>query len=399
MLFYGAFPLKRRKKQNMKERYYLTTGLAVLAYILVLLFSIPACKDDMPAPVVPSDPVKPTEKEPRWTIVNETESVPGTDDLDGCFSIAFDGGIPYIASIDKLHPNSITVRKFNGKYWETVGEAGFTHGTVAIRNLRLRFYDHVPYLLLQRTDAYLAVAKYNGTEWGLVVPNDPYFNTGGASGLCGAVASYNNNPYIAYRVKGETLTKVWWVDGEWKRLSNIDVSPRFIELASDGQSLYFLCGEDASPHAVIVKKFNGTAWETIGKPVGENIDQASLMFDGQTPYIVYGSSTTGVLGVVRFNGNAWEKVGSDLEFDGLFPACLVFDQQIPYIMYQSKLSGEAVLRKFDGMEWKTVYTEKTDDYDIAYKKFVFGFSDDHVPVIVHLDKRGSHFVLGVSRYI
>ncbi len=375
----------------------------MLTCALALLFSLAACKDNMPMPVKQQ-----TRKGPRWTVVSETEVLPGTTKLEDSFSIAFDDGIPYVASIDKDHPINVTLKKFNGKDWELVGGAGFAISQKKLQSFRLKIFDHVPYLLVYATDTSPTVYKYEGTTWsrlsdspslGVISPPSPFI---------GGFTLYNNTPYIVY-VGSNNLVLVQRVDkGAWQLFSrhkDAVAASGLMDIAADRQFLYLLYEKKgASPRSLFVQRFNMSSWqwEDVGKlvAIGKEVDHACLALDGQTPYIVYGSSTAGALGVTRFSGSEWEKVGQDSGLDGLFPAVLVFNEQTPYVMYRGKQAGEFPLKKFDGKEWIPAYTEKADDCVMGYNRFSLGF-DDQGPIVVHIDQdeQGTRFVERVSRYV
>lgn len=385
--------------------------MTMLTCALALLFSLAACKDNMPMPVKQQ-----TRKGPRWTVVSETEVLPGTTKLEDSFSIAFDNGIPYVASIDKDHPTNVILKKFNGKDWEPVGGAGFAISQKKLQSLRLRIFNHVPYLLVYATDTSPTVCKYEGTKWSLVSladsslgaisPSSPIIG-GFTLGILDS-GHRNNTPYIVYSDSNNLVSIQRVSSGPWQlfsRHTEAVAASGLMDIASPGDFLYLLYEKkDASPRSLLVKRFNllSWGWENVGKPVaiGKEVDHACLALDGQTPYIVYGSSTAGALGVTRFSGSEGEKVGQDSDLDGLFPAVLVFNEQTPYVMYRGKQAGEFPLKKFDGKEWISTYTEKADDCVMGYNRFSFGF-DGQGPIVVHIDQdeQGTRFVERVSRYV
>jgi hypothetical protein len=348
-----------------------------------------------------------TRKGPRWTVVSETEVLPGTAKLEDGFSIAFDNGIPYVASIDKDHPTNVILKKFNGKDWEPVGGAGFATQK-KLQSLCLRIFNHVPYLLVYATDASPTVWKYEGTTWSIVSDSPSLGVISPPSPFIGGFTLHNNTPYIVYTVSNNLILIQRVYNNAWQLFSRHEdavATSGLMDIAADGQFLYLLYEKKGeSPRSLLVQRFNMSSWkwENVGKPVaiGKEVDHAYFALDGQTPYIVYGSSTAGALGVTRFSGSGWEKVGQDSDLDGLFPAVLVFNGQTPYVMYRGKQDGEFPLKKFDGKEWIPAYTEKADDCVMGCNWFSLGF-DDQGPIVVHIDQdeQGTRFVERVSRYV
>ena len=227
--------------------------------------------------------------------------------------------IPHCVIVEPIFPNKLTVKKFDGTNWVTVGNASFTVGTFSpstfIREGLVIEFDgnNVPYVAY--TDAMnqskLTVYKLNGTIWELV----------GAAGLSQGAGSYvsldftsTNIPYIAYA----------------------------------DSSLSSLGGK------IIVKRFNGISWITVGAAgIGPDNPQACcLRFDAMdVPHLGHGGGSNGW--VKKFNGFSWIDVGA-VPFTGSLQEFRNFMEfgtdNFLYVVRKSPLS----VLKFDGTNWITI---------------------------------------------
>ena len=120
-------------------------------------------------------------------------------------SLQVSNGTPYVAYKDLSKNGKLTVMKYNGTSWVSVGNPGFTNGIADHSTL---FVDgETPYIAFRdSTQNKATVMKYNGSSW-------EYVGIAGFSaGLVESISLMLDNgvPYIAYRdvnYRGATVMK------------------------------------------------------------------------------------------------------------------------------------------------------------------------------------------------
>ncbi len=194
--------------------------------------------------------------------------------------------------------------------------------------------DGTPYAattvgIYPNTNAIINVFKYGQNAW-IKVGHDSDFprNTrfAGRSNHPSLVFSPDGTPYIAY------------VDGKWP---------------DDG-------------HVVIVKKFDGEHWIPVGEPLeSSNNDYnsaiaATLAIDQDgVPYLAYQNSMDrATVNVMKFDGNAWQPVGRNRfegsDRDALF---LLKADGVPYLAVSNSASLTTTVFRFNGFDWVRVGNE------------------------------------------
>jgi hypothetical protein len=106
-----------------------------------------------------------------------------------------------------------------------------------------------------------------------------------------------------------------------------------------------------NPYNAVVRKFNGSAWETVG---GTGLDESgstpSIFVDDATPYIFYAG------GVKKFSGTSWEVVGNNITGGGY--NSLYFDNGTPYFACRGGIYGQTTVKKLNGVTWETIGSEE-----------------------------------------
>ncbi|MGN6477756.1 MAG: T9SS type A sorting domain-containing protein, partial [Flavipsychrobacter sp.] len=287
--------------------------------------------------------------------------------------MAIDGsGTPYMVYTDHANGNKATIKKYNGSAWVTVGSAGFSAGAAQYNQIAIDAAG-IPYVVYAdgTNNNKAAVKKYNGTTWATV----------GAAGFSAAGAEYtalaidaDGTPYVAYRDSGNsykaTVMKyngTAWVAVGTPGFSSGSLKGYICIAINKAGEPYVLYSEGHLTNTnlvignqVVVKRYNGTTWESVGESTMQNInsDFARLAIDHSgVPYIAYisQSSPYGTLPamVKRFEDTSWKAVGSTLI--GSLPAYNVHyldistdDAGNPYLYYDQGV------KKFDGTSWKLI---------------------------------------------
>jgi hypothetical protein len=191
----------------------------------------------------------------------------------------------------------VTVKRFDGSNWVTVGTAGFSAGTADYTSLALDS-GNTPYV------AYVAdfnlgyggmatVSRYDGSNWVTV-------GTGSVSaGLVRYMSlalDSGNTPYVAYQDFGNkgraTVSKY---DGSnWVTVGPAGFSAAWAELMSlaldSGNAPYVVYTDAGNGNKATVMKHDGSNWVTVGT-AGFSASAAiytSLALDsGNAPYVAY----------------------------------------------------------------------------------------------------------------
>lgn len=280
-------------------------------------------------------------------------------------NIAIDkNNTPYVAYCDSLNnTNKITVKKFDGTAWVTVGTAGFSTGQAIYFDMVFD-KDNIPYVVFMDYGVAnkAVVKKFNGTTWVTV----------GVLGVSASTAWYpslafdsNNNLYLAYRdgstTPGRAATVKKFDGTTWTTVGTTGFSAGVvwdINIAIDNNNVpYVIYQDDVNNKKSTVKKFNGTSWITVGV-IGFSEDIASsnnIAFDRNNN--LYASFkkinsitnlSNGVL--MKFDGTSWIKLASTFSNQGQsdYISLLIDKNNIPYITYLDRLNSSSVtVLKYD----------------------------------------------------
>ena len=237
---------------------------------------------------------------------------------------------PYVAYISIEDESSyreagkVTVKKFNGTDWETVGSAGFSPGSTFDVSLAIDG-SGVPYIAYINTDSSaneeadnIVVMRYtNAGSTGWESVGNPNFTADSAPSL--AVSS-GGTPYVAYlNSKGEAAVMKYTGSSGWEPVGLADgFSARrtdFFSLAVDkNDSPYVAYTDDTKDGKATVMKYTSIGWEAVGQ-AGFSAGQAhvaSLKLDqNDIPYVVYlDIENSGKLTVMKYTASTgWESVG------------------------------------------------------------------------------------------
>ena len=266
-------------------------------------------------------------------------------------------GVPYIVFSDFENSYRLTVRKYNGSTWETVGNAGFTMGTgtiidfdIAVDNAGIPFVSYPD----RTKSGKISVMKFNGSSWELVGSSG--FTT--ASGFVSRIATTSTGtPYVATQVVGTGIIVMQYNGTAWAQMGGVlAATGADLDLVLDNDVAYVTYRDGSA--VVSVKKFNGNAWELVGTTgfTGSAFNPTLAFNTDHVPYVAYADYSVGSTGqatVKKYNGTTWETVGSALFSSGqIINPSLAFSGNTPYVVYGNRVApNKADVMTFNGTSW------------------------------------------------
>ena len=156
---------------------------------------------------------------------------------------------------------------------------------------------------------------------------------------------------------------------------------------------------DATLGTAILKKFNGTDWESVPDPGGDTgfsaggASYTSLYVDNGTPYVAYKDFANSNKATVRkFSGTSWDDVGNPgFSADIVDYTSLFVYGGIPYVAYQDRTDpffwGEykANSMKFNGTSWEVVPASATEGFSDDKADYTSLYIDNGTPYVAYSD--------------
>ena len=295
-------------------------------------------------------------------------------------SIAFDSNnIPYVAFVDNNDTASsyeLTVMKFNGTSWETVGTPRIAPaGIEEIRDPKIVIdSSNVPYVTfgVEENEEYkVSVMKYDGSSW--VSVGTPTFNFGNDARDPSIALDSNDVPYIAFLDKNTTTYddsisvmkydgNSWVSVGSQSFLADNGHDAGNTKILFDSNNIPYVSYQESGTNSINVMKFNGTIWESVGGAIVSGVghiieeDYTDFAFDSNNvPYVTfedyYEDSSNSIyeykVMMMKFNGASWEKIGESVTGDVDELAMAIDSNDIPYVLYKDYDSEMASVRKYE----------------------------------------------------
>lgn len=187
------------------------------------------------------------------------------------------------------------------------------------------------------------------------------------------VMDNNGIPYIAYSNESSgKITVSKFIDNKWIDLGNAGYTDAFISpgaLAIDGSgNLYIGYIENADSMRLMIKKYNGSDWVTIGPSLIRSSQYfIKILIDmNEVPHIMFMPEGDAVIpAVLKYNGSEWISLGEKYSGNsvyisniGEFPGFALDTNNNPYIAFSDyKNSNKTTVITFDGTEWVPVGAE------------------------------------------
>ena len=281
---------------------------------------------------------------------------------------------PYVVYRDNTNNWRATVKKFNGSSWSDVGTPGMSYASATYTQIAISNSGD-PYVAYRDNarGGKTSVLKYqSSTNWQYV--GDDTFNDGGAGYLRLVFKPGTDEPYIAYAdAASGGLAGVKKFNGtSWENVGTPGmgqgaVSNHLAMAFNPSTKEPYVAFSDTSIYTMaVVKKFNGSDWETVGNAgfSPDSIDYIEIAFNPSTyePYVVFVDETSdeNKATVMKFNGSTWEYVGSPRFSAGIiFAPSIAFNPTTnePFIAFgDASYSNKMSVMKWNGSSWEYVGT-------------------------------------------
>jgi len=239
---------------------------------------------------------------------------PGFSVAIGDYSqIVFDaGGAPYIAWNEPNNSYRVTVKKFNGTGWVTVGSAGISAGQADYPNLvqddnGTLYLSYIDYGFGQKP----CVMKFNGTNW-IPIGVQGFF-AGKAYSSCSLVIDHNGTPYVGFQDGAVTPLKgtVMKFDGaSWVTVGPTGFTPStawpvIVGIGNNNTPYAFFADGSYNWYASVMK------FSAAGAVTENTISTNQSLCSGTTPATLTGTAPTGGTGSYTY---LWQSSTDNINF-------------------------------------------------------------------------------------
>lgn len=330
-----------------------------------------------------------------WADAGAQGFLGNASDID-VYSVPDSADLLYVTYEDIV--NTITVKKYDGVSWQTVGSPGFAPGQVYYRSVSAD-KEAVPYVAYkdETKGSRTIVKKFANGAWEIV--GDSTLSYGNSDGL-GIAVDTGGIPYMVFTdlntfnavsgIGSLTLRIKKHDGGNWIDVgAPLSVAPNTLSggIVFDHNNVPYVAFRHPTGGGwnVSVIKFDGVNWVNVGSPgfSTSEVYHVSLTIDDQgTPYVALVNST--VLSVWEFDGSAWVSLGSPGSCEGFVGrfAMDIDHNGIPFIAFQDKSKTEkASVMKYNGTGWEYVGKQGFSPAPIEQISLVIDESD--VPYVAY----------------
>jgi hypothetical protein len=217
---------------------------------------------------------------------------------------------PYVAYCDYNHSRKVTVMKFDGANWVTIGSPGFSAADVEYVSLAISPAGE-PYVAYQdlANSRKISVMRFDGTYW------------------------------LPVGIPGISVGEAYW--------TSFAFSPSGVP--------YVAFMDGGNGYKVIVMKFDGSNWVSLGDAgastgAGQCV---SLAFGSDGPYVSYNDGDEGFKTTLRkFDGTSWVNVGNDgfSEGETSYTSLAFGLSGQPFVAFEDRANfGRATVMKYDSV--------------------------------------------------
>lgn len=248
-----------------------------------------------------------------WSDVGPSGFVGSFGFNGNAFSLAIDNAnTPYILSMTQTY-HAITVYKFNGTQWDTVGASYFATSANGFANIAIDKISNTPYVVIDDADSSLkaTVMKFNGNKWVLVGAkgfttgiNGVYYTDIEIEGTGKPIVSFQDDNSFERQNVYKYGAGAWTPVG-YKYFSKAHTY--FSSLAINKTNQPFVLFLDASyNNQGTVRSFVKKTWDTIGArgfiPANFFVRHSLVTDTSGLPVVAFSDNTQGgKVSVMRFN--------------------------------------------------------------------------------------------------
>lgn len=308
-------------------------------------------------------------------------------------------GTVYIAYQDMSDDSAkITVKKFSGGSWVTVGIEKFTGPQASQISLAIDSASGTPYVAYEDRTYSVNVQKFNGTAWVYVgSPNFTY-----AESPLNSVAVSKGVPYIFFQDYRNNFqaTVAMFNDTGWLTIGPVGFtagSVKYLSLVIDHHGKIYAGYEDATTpnNQITVSTFNGAAWVPVGT-TGFSAQQAyyiSLAVDSNdnlyAAFSDLAASTSLAASVMRFNAgtSTWAYLGGQGFTPGEadYVSLAISPRGVPTVAFSDcqGIGKQASVMQFNGIAWVQTGTADFSAGEADYTSLVF--APNGTPFVGYVD--------------
>lgn len=234
-------------------------------------------------------------------------------------SIGFDGVDLFVAFSDNDKGGRASVMRYKSWGWSFLGNQGFTSQSVDYTSIAINASGkvHVGYSDGNQSGK-ATVAAYDGSGW-VAAGNQVGFSSGQAS-YTSLTMNSSADLYLAYRdhANNNKLTVKRSTGNGWYTVGSSGVSAGSVSNVSakfdSNNNLYVVYQDGNNGNKATVMKWDGSNWSTVGSagftPSGAGSTDIDFLASGD-PVVVYRDDNNNQkASVMLYNGSSWTNVGS-----------------------------------------------------------------------------------------